>query len=79
MSDPKYVVITAANCVAANRSAALDNMGGFAQDLHNGTDVMAIRYGIVQSGLNPGALVFVQMYESLSGPCDGLEGLCGQR
>ena len=67
MSDPKYVVITAANCVATNRSAALDNMGGFAQDLHNGTDVMAIRYGIVQSGLNPGALVFVQMYESLSG------------
>ena len=60
-------MITAANCVAANRSAALDNMGGFAQDLHNGTDVMAIRYGIVQSGLNSGALVFVQMYESLSG------------
>ena len=55
MSDPKYVVITAANRVAANRSAALDNMGGFAQDLHNGTDVMAIRYGIVQSDLNPGA------------------------
>ena len=47
MSDPKYVVITAANCVAANRSAALENMGDFAQDLHNGTDVMAIRYGIV--------------------------------
>ena len=56
MSDPKYVVITAANCAAANRAAALDNMGGFAQDLHGGTDVMAIRYGVVLSGLNPGGL-----------------------
>ena len=42
MSDPKYVVITAANRGAADRFAAIDNMGGFAQDLHNGTDVMAI-------------------------------------
>ena len=67
MSDPKYVVITAANCAAVNRAGALDNMGGFAQELHDGTDVLAIRYGVVLSGLNPGALVFVQVYESLSG------------
>ena len=77
MSDPKYVVITAANCAAANRAAALDNMGGFAQDLHGGTDVMAIRYGVVLSGLNPGGLVFVQMYESLSGLEQAMEVIGG--
>tara|TARA_B100000780_G_scaffold147488_1_gene103076 strand:+ start:147 stop:275 length:129 start_codon:yes stop_codon:yes gene_type:complete len=38
-------------------------MGGFAQELHDGTDVLAIRYGAVLSGLNRGALVFVQTYE----------------
>ena len=77
MSDPKYVVITAANCAAVNRAGALDNMGGFAQELHDGTDVLAIRYGVVLSGLKPGALVFVQMYESLSGLEQAIEAISG--
>ena len=77
MSDPKYVIITAANCAAVNRAGALDNMGGFAQELHDGTDVLAIRYGVVLSGLNPGALVFVQMYESLSGLEQAMEVISG--
>ena len=67
MSDPKYVVITAENCSAANRAAALKNMNDFSKDLHNGTDVLATRHGVTLSGLNPGALVFIQMYHSLAG------------
>jgi hypothetical protein len=67
MSDPKYVVITAGNCSAANRAAALKNMNDFSKDLHNGTDVLATRHGVTLSGLNPGALVFIQMYHSLAG------------
>ena len=50
MSDPKYVVITAENRAAVNRAGALDSMGGFAPELHDGTDVLAIRYGVVLSG-----------------------------
>ena len=54
MSDPKYVVITAANCAAVNGAGALDNMGGFAQELHDGTDVLAIRFGVGLLGRNAG-------------------------
>ncbi len=63
MLDPKYVVITAASYAAVNWAGALDNMGGFAQELFDGIDVLTIRYAVVLLGLMPGALVFMQMYE----------------
>ena len=57
MSDPKYVVITAGNCSAANRATALKNMNDFSKDLQNGTDVLATRY----PALTP-ALWFLSRY-----------------
>ena len=62
-----YVIITAARCAPENRQMALSCMPGFAADLVSKAGAVRCRYGITMSGLVPGALVFVQMYESLSG------------
>ena len=62
-----YIFITAAKCAPENRQKALSHMPGFADDLMSKAGAVRCRYGITMSGLVPGALVFVQMYESLSG------------
>ena len=62
-----YIFITAAKCAPENRQTALSHMPGFADDLMSKAGAVRCRYGVTMSGLVPGALVFVQMYESLSG------------
>jgi hypothetical protein len=66
MSTNKFFTITAATCPAENRSAALVDLGLFAQVCReNGAE--RVTYGSVISGLNPGALIFVQMFDGLDG------------
>ena len=66
MSTYKFITITAATCPAENRSAALVDLGHFAQDCReNGAE--RVTYGSVISGRYPGALIFVQMFDGLDG------------
>ena len=62
-----YIIITAARCAPENRKKALSHMPGFAADLISKAEAVRCRFGVTMSGLVPGALVFVQMYESLAG------------
>lgn len=62
-----YIILTAARCATENKQITLSHMTSFATDLMNKAGALRCRYGITMSGLVPGALVFVQMYESLSG------------
>lgn len=62
-----YVIITAAKCAPDKRQTAMMHMPGFAEDLMQKAGAVRCRYGMTMSGLVPGALVFVQMYDSLSG------------
>ena len=62
-----YIIITAARCAPENRQTALSHMPGFAADLISKAGAVRCRFGVTMSGLVPGALVFVQMYESLAG------------
>ena len=62
-----YIIITAARCAPENRQTALSHMPIFASDLMDKAGAVRCRYGVTMSGLVPGSLVFVQMYESLSG------------
>ena len=61
-----FVTVTAANCQAENRSAALEQMARVAEDAKS-AGASRITYGATLSGLNPGALVFIQFFDSLSG------------
>jgi hypothetical protein len=66
MPTYKFIAITAATCPAENRSAALTDLGHFAQDCReNGAE--RVTYGSVISGRYPGALIFVQMFDGLDG------------
>ena len=62
-----YIIITAARCAPEKRQTALSHMPDFASDLMDKAGAVRCRYGVTMSGLVPGSLVFVQMYESLSG------------
>ena len=62
-----YIIITAARCAPEKRQTALSHMPGFAADLISKAGAVRCRFGVTMSGLVPGALVFVQMYESLAG------------
>lgn len=61
-----FVAVTAANCPMENRSAALEQITSVAQEA-KAAGASRISYGVTLSGLNPGALVFIQFFESLSG------------
>ena len=60
------IIITAARCAPENRQMALSHMAGFASELISKTGTLRCRYGVTMAGLVSGALVFVQMYESLA-------------
>ena len=62
-----YIIITAAKCAPENRQKALSYMPEFANKLVQNAGALRCRFGVTMSGIVPGALVFVQMYESLSG------------
>ena len=66
MSTYKFITITAATCPAGNRSAALADLGQFAQECR-GNGAERVTYGSVISGRYPGALIFVQMFDGLDG------------
>ena len=66
MSTPNFIAITAATCPAASKSAALEDMGHFAQDCRQ-NGAVRVTYGSVISGRYPGALVFVQFFDDLQG------------
>lgn len=66
MSNPKFIAITAATCPAANKSAALEDMAHFAQDCRQ-NGAARVTYGSIMSGRYPGALLFVQFFEEMSG------------
>ena len=61
-----FVTVTAANCSAKNRSTALEQMKRVAEDAKS-AGASRVTYGTTLSGLNPGALVFIQFFDSLSG------------
>ena len=66
MSDPNYVVITAANSQSTNKAGLFASMGDFAKEcVENGA--MRVTYGSVISGRHPNALLFIQFFEDLSG------------
>jgi len=66
MSKANFITITAANCPASSRSAAESDMAHFAGECkENGA--LRITYGSVISGRYPGALVFIQFFDSLAG------------
>lgn len=66
MSTPNFIAITAANCPTASRQGALEEMAHFAQECReNGAE--RVTYGSVISGRHPGALVFVQFFDDLTG------------
>ena len=66
MSDPNYVVITAANSQSTNTAGLFASMGDFAKEcVENGA--MRVTYGSVMSGRHPNALLFIQFFEDLSG------------
>ena len=62
-----YIIITAAKCAPENRQKALSYMPDFADELVKNAGALRCRFGVTMSGIVPGALVFIQMYESLSG------------
>jgi hypothetical protein len=66
MSSENYVVITAANCPTGKRQGALTAMPEIAQ-LSKSAGAARVSFGMTMSGLNPGALVFLQFFDSLSG------------
>jgi hypothetical protein len=66
MSTHKFITITAATCPAENRSAALADLGQFAQECRE-SGAERVTYGSVISGRYPGALIFVQMFDELAG------------
>lgn len=61
-----FVAVTAANCPIENRSAAIEQMANIATEAKS-AGASRVTYGVTLSGLNPGALVFIQFFESLSG------------
>ena len=67
MPDMNYVVVTAAECPVEKRAMAVEKMSGFADDLKSQAGTIHTRFGILMTGSNPGSLIFVQSYESLSG------------
>ena len=67
MPDMNYVVVTAADCPVEKRAMAVEKMSGFADDLKSQAGTIHTRFGILMTGSNPGSLIFVQSYESLSG------------
>ena len=67
MPEMNYVVVTAADCPFEKRTMAIEKMSGFADDLKSQAGTIHTRFGILMTGSNPGALIFVQSYESLSG------------
>ena len=66
MSTNKFFTITAATCPAEYRSAALTDLGNFALDCRE-NGAKRVTYGSVISGRDPGALIFVQRFDSLDG------------
>lgn len=66
MSNPNFIAITAAICPANSKSAALEDMAQFAEDCRQ-NGAARITFGSVISGRYPGALIFVQFFDELSG------------
>ena len=60
-------VVTAADCPVEKRGMAVEKMSGFADELKSQAGTIHTRFGILMTGSNPGSLIFVQNYESLSG------------
>ena len=67
MSDSPYFVITIASCEADYRQTALSHFPGLAQDLMDQAGALVVRYGVVATGDNVGALALFQAYEHLDG------------
>ena len=67
MSDSPYFVITIASCEADYRQTALSHFPGLAQDLMDQAGALVVRYGVVATGDNVGALAIFQAYEHLDG------------
>ena len=67
MPDMNYFVVTAAECPVEKRTMAVEKMSGFADDLKSQAGTIHNRFCILMTGSNPGSLIFVQSYESLSG------------
>ena len=66
MSTPNFIAITAANCPTASRQGALEEMAHFAKECRE-NGAVRVTYGSVISGRHPGALVFVQFFDDLTG------------
>ncbi len=60
-------VVTAAECPVEKRAMAVEKMSGFSNDLKFQAGTIHTRFGILMTGSNPGSLIFVRSYESLSG------------
>ena len=67
MSDSPYFVITIASCEGDYRQTALSHFPGLAQDLMDQAGALVVRYGVVATGDNVGALALFQAYEHLDG------------
>lgn len=66
MSNPNFIAITAATCPSTSKSVALEDMAQFAEDCRQ-NGAARITFGSVISGRYPGALIFVQFFDELSG------------
>lgn len=66
MSIPKFIAITAASCPNISRQGAIEEMAHFAQECRE-NGAVRVTYGSVISGRHPGALVFVQFFDDLTG------------
>ena len=66
MSTPNFIAITAANCPAVGRQGAIEEMAHFAKECRE-NGAVRVTYGSVISGRHPGALVFVQFFDDLTG------------
>ena len=66
MSKPNFIAITAANCPTGSRQGALEEMAHFAQECRE-SGAVRVTYGSVISGRHPGALIFVQFFDDLTG------------
>ena len=66
MPNENYAVITAANCPAENRSEALSKMPELAA-ISKQAGASRVSFGMTLSGINPGALVYIQFFENLNG------------
>lgn len=66
MSIPKFIAITAASCPTVSRQGAIEEMAHFAQECRE-NGAVRVTYGSVISGRHPGALVFVQFFDDLTG------------